>query len=74
MLFAEGLAVAEEFAAGLGCGGLFELLFEDWGQCRRGELRFRQKLLEIELAFGVQGSGLEGGDLFAEVEEFLVKG
>jgi hypothetical protein len=74
MLFAESLAVAEEFAAGLGCGGLFEKLFEDGGQCGRGELRFGEEFLDVELAFGDECAGLKGGDLFAEFEEFLVEG
>lgn len=74
MLFAEGLAIAEEFAAGLGGGGLFEELFEDGGQCGRGELRFGEQFLDVELAFGDECAGLKGGDLFAEVKEFLVEG
>jgi len=50
------------------------LLFEERRQCGRGELRFGEEFLDVQLAFGGQGSGLEGGELFAEVEEFLVEG
>lgn len=74
MLFAKGLAVAEEFAAGLCRGGLFEKLFEDGCQCGWGELRFGEQFLDVKLAFGDECAGLQGGDLFAEVEEFLVEG
>ena len=74
MLFAEGLAIAEEFAASLGRWGLFEKLFEDGGQCGRGELRFGEEFLDVELAFGDECAGLKGGNLFAKFEEFLVEG
>ena len=67
MLFAELGAVAEEFAAGFGGGGLFELLEEERSECGGGELRFGEEFLDLVLALGVESAGLEGGDLFAEV-------
>lgn len=67
MLFAELGAVAEEFAAGFGGGGLFELLEEERSECGGRELRFGEELVDLVLAFGVESAGLEGGDLFAEV-------
>lgn len=74
MLLAELGAVAEEFAAGFGGGGLFELLEEERRQCGGGELGFGEEFLDLVLALGVEGSGLEGGDLFAEVVAFEAGG
>ena len=67
MLLAELSAVAEEFAAGLGGGGLFELLEEERSERGGGDWRFGEEFLDLVLAFGVESAGLEGGDLFAEV-------
>lgn len=74
MLFAELDAVAEEFAAGFGGGGLFELLEEERGESGGGELRFGEEFLDLVLAFGLLGASLEGGDLFAEVVTFEAGG
>ena len=67
MMFTELLAVVEEFAAEFGCRGLLQLLKEGGGEGGRGETGLGKEFVEVGLAFGVEGAGLEGGDLFAEV-------
>ena len=67
VVFTELLAVVEEFAAEFGCRGLLQLLKEGGGEGGRGETGLGKEFVEVGLSFGVEGAGLEGGDLFAEV-------